>query len=92
MATAERSGRVSQEQRNSHLSLLTVSFINPEKNIPFCSSNSECSFGNSNEIYDKGKNIGKLIDDPTLIEIGKKYGKSGAQTALGNISTSPFRR
>ncbi|MCJ1345054.1 hypothetical protein MMC31_003259 [Peltigera leucophlebia] len=39
-------------------------------------------FGNSNEIYDKGKNLGKLIDDPTLAEIGKKYGKSGAQTAL----------
>lgn len=51
------------------------------------SSNSEFSFGNSNEIYDKGKNIGKLIDDPTLAEIGKKYGKSGAQTALGNIPT-----
>ena len=26
--------------------------------------------------------MGKLIDDPTLVEIGKKYGKSGAQVAL----------
>lgn len=73
----------------SHYSPLASSIL---KYVPFCPSNSECSFGNSNEIYDKGKNIGKLIDDPTLIEIGKKYGKSGAQTALGNISTSPFRR
>ncbi|CAK1356143.1 unnamed protein product [Cercospora beticola] len=40
-------------------------------------------FGNSNEIYDSGKNIGKLIEDPELVEIGKKYGgKSGAQGAL----------
>ena len=26
--------------------------------------------------------MGKLIDDPTLVEIGKKYGKNGAQVAL----------
>jgi diketogulonate reductase-like aldo/keto reductase len=39
-------------------------------------------FGNQNEIYDKGKNMGKLMDDPTLVEIGKKYGKTGAQVAL----------
>ncbi|KAI9716458.1 MAG: hypothetical protein M1812_005353 [Candelaria pacifica] len=39
-------------------------------------------FGNQNEIYDSGKNMGKLIDDPTLVEIGKKYNKNGAQTAL----------
>lgn len=39
-------------------------------------------FGNQNEIYDSGKNMGKLIDDPVLAEIGKKYGKSGAQVAL----------
>lgn len=39
-------------------------------------------FGNQNEIYDSGKGIGKLIDDPVLVEIGKKYGKSGAQVAL----------
>ncbi|OJD37680.1 aldehyde reductase [Diplodia corticola] len=37
-------------------------------------------FGNQNEIY--GSNIGKLIDDPVLNEIGKKYNKSGAQVAL----------
>ena len=39
-------------------------------------------FGNQNEIYDKGKGIGKLIDDPVLAEVGKKHGKSGAQVAL----------
>ena len=39
-------------------------------------------FGNQNPIYSKGQNMGKLIEDPTLVEIGKKYGKSGAQVAL----------
>lgn len=39
-------------------------------------------FGNQNEIYSSGKNMGKLIEDPVLVEVGKKYNKSGAQTAL----------
>lgn len=41
-------------------------------------------FGNANEIYDRGKNMGKLIDDPVLAAIGRsKYGgKNGAQVAL----------
>ena len=26
--------------------------------------------------------MAKLIDDPTLVEVGKKYGKTGAQVAL----------
>ncbi|KAK6592954.1 aldehyde reductase [Botrytis cinerea] len=39
-------------------------------------------FGNQNEIYDAGKGIGKLMDDPTIVEIGKKYNKSGAHVAL----------
>lgn len=39
-------------------------------------------FGNSNEIYSSGQNIGKLIEDPVLVEIGKKYNKNGAQVAL----------
>ena len=26
--------------------------------------------------------MGKLIDDPVLVKIGEKYGKSGAQVAL----------
>ncbi|RAQ99636.1 Aldo/keto reductase [Stemphylium lycopersici] len=39
-------------------------------------------FGNQNAIYDAGKNMGKLIEDPVLAEIGEKYGKSGAQVAL----------
>lgn len=39
-------------------------------------------FGNQNEIYG-AKHLGKLIETPELVEIGKKYGKSGAQVALG---------
>ncbi|MCJ1312875.1 hypothetical protein MMC25_006551 [Agyrium rufum] len=39
-------------------------------------------FGNQNEIYDSGKGMAKLMDDPVLVEIGKKYGKTGAQVAL----------
>lgn len=39
-------------------------------------------FGNQNEIYDSGKNMGKLMDEPVLVEIGKKYNKTGAQVAL----------
>ncbi|KAF2401552.1 Aldo/keto reductase [Trichodelitschia bisporula] len=45
-------------------------------------------FGNANPIYEGTKELGLLIQDPTLVEIGKKYGKSGAQTALAwGIST-----
>lgn len=39
-------------------------------------------FGNQNEIYSSGQSMGKLIEDPTIVEIGKKYGKNGAQVAL----------
>ncbi|OAL50295.1 Aldo/keto reductase [Pyrenochaeta sp. DS3sAY3a] len=39
-------------------------------------------FGNQNDIYDSGKNMGKLIEDSVLVEIGEKHGKSGAQVAL----------
>lgn len=39
-------------------------------------------FGNQNEVYDVGKGLRKLMEDPVLVEIGKKYGKSGAQVAL----------
>lgn len=39
-------------------------------------------FGNQNEIYDSGKGMGKLMDDPVLVDIGKKHGKTGAQVAL----------
>jgi len=39
-------------------------------------------FGNQNEIYSSGQNMGKLIEDPVLVEIGQKYGKTGAQVAL----------
>jgi diketogulonate reductase-like aldo/keto reductase len=39
-------------------------------------------FGNLNKIYHSEKTLGKLIEEPTLVEIGKKYGKTGAQAAL----------
>lgn len=39
-------------------------------------------FGNQNEIYDSGRNMGKLIDDPVIQEVAEKYGKNGAQVAL----------
>ncbi|PLB43963.1 aldo/keto reductase family protein [Aspergillus steynii IBT 23096] len=39
-------------------------------------------FGNQNELYSKHGTIGKLIEDPVLVEIGKKYNKSAAQVAL----------
>ncbi|KAL4881177.1 NADP-dependent oxidoreductase domain-containing protein [Aspergillus karnatakaensis] len=39
-------------------------------------------FGNQNEIYSREGKIGRLIEDPVLVEIGKKYNKSGAQVAL----------
>jgi len=39
-------------------------------------------FGNQNEIYSSGQNMGKLIDDPVLAEVGKKHNKTGAQAAL----------
>lgn len=32
--------------------------------------------------YSKGQNLSKLIEDPTIVEVGKKYNKSGAQVAL----------
>lgn len=39
-------------------------------------------FGNANPVYDRGREVSKLIDDPVLVDIGKKYGKNGAQVAL----------
>jgi alcohol dehydrogenase (NADP+) len=39
-------------------------------------------FGNQNEVYDGGKSMGKLMDEPVLVKIGEKYGKSGGQVAL----------
>jgi alcohol dehydrogenase (NADP+) len=39
-------------------------------------------FGNANPVYDKGKGEIQLMQEPTLVEIGKKYNKSGAQIAL----------
>lgn len=45
------------------------------------------AFGNSNAIYTKpGEKLGKLIDEPILADIGKKYGKTGAQVAIGMAS------
>jgi len=39
-------------------------------------------FGNSNQIYDSPQGLGKTIEDPVLVDIGKKHQKSGAQVAL----------
>ncbi|KAL1958595.1 hypothetical protein VTO42DRAFT_4192 [Malbranchea cinnamomea] len=41
------------------------------------------SLGNQNEIYGGHEKIGRMIDDPTLVKIGEKYGKTSAQIALG---------
>ncbi|BDD55112.1 hypothetical protein MAP00_000664 [Monascus purpureus] len=38
-------------------------------------------FGNLNQIY-SANHLGKLIDEPVLIEVGKKYGKTGSQVCL----------
>ncbi|OAL34591.1 hypothetical protein AYO20_06221 [Fonsecaea nubica] len=42
------------------------------------------SLGNQNEIYSLGMTTPtpRLIEDPTLVEVGKKYGKTAAQVAL----------
>jgi alcohol dehydrogenase (NADP+) len=40
-------------------------------------------FGNQNTTYENKGVTGKLIDEPALAEIGKQYGKSGPQVALG---------
>lgn len=39
-------------------------------------------FGNLNEFY-KARDIGRLIDEPILVELGNKLGKTSAQVALG---------
>jgi diketogulonate reductase-like aldo/keto reductase len=41
-------------------------------------------FGNQNEIYGSREQHGQLVNDKTLVEIGKKYGKTSNQVALGN--------
>lgn len=40
-------------------------------------------FGDQNQIYGAQEKYGQLINDETLVEIGKKYGKTSAQVALG---------
>lgn len=39
-------------------------------------------FGNLNKFY-QAQDIGRLIDEPVLVELGKKLGKTSAQVALG---------
>ena len=43
-------------------------------------------FGNQNDLYNQGRTdltpIQRMMDDPMLVEIGRKYGKTGAQVAL----------
>jgi alcohol dehydrogenase (NADP+) len=43
-------------------------------------------FGNQNVLYGTKQEIGKLIDEPVLTEIGKKYNKTAPQVALGTCS------
>ena len=40
-------------------------------------------FGNQNALYGSKGATGKLIEDPVLAEVGKKYNKNAAQVALG---------
>ena len=61
------------------LPILTPSQWHAEKGIHVSQYS---PFGNSNTFYDKGKQLGNLIDEPLLAEVGKKYGKSGPQVAL----------
>ena len=44
-------------------------------------------FGNQNEIYGSREEHGQLVNDQTLVEIGKKYGKTSNQVALGMCAT-----
>ncbi|KAJ5861287.1 uncharacterized protein N7529_008597 [Penicillium soppii] len=47
-------------------------------------------FGNSNKIYGSREQHGLLVNDDTLVEIGKKYGKSSNQVALGMSAILSF--
>lgn len=38
--------------------------------------------GNQNSVYTAGQGLPKLIDERALVEIGARYGKTGAQVAL----------
>jgi aryl-alcohol dehydrogenase-like predicted oxidoreductase len=54
-------------------------------------------FGNQNELYSSkvGHQLGKLIDEPVLAEVAKKYNKTPAQVVLGKFplkSNSSWRR
>ena len=51
-------------------------------------------FGNLNEIY-AARHLGRLIDEPVLAEVGKKYAKSGSQVCIGEsvrIDATPSLR
>lgn len=45
--------------------------------------------GNQNQSYTATDKSPPLISDPVLIEVGKKYNKSPAQIALGNVPSPP---
>lgn len=42
-------------------------------------------FGNQNEIYGAREEHGQLVNDGSLVAIGKKYGKTSSQVALGKL-------
>lgn len=48
-------------------------------------------FGNQNEIYSGREKYGQLVNDSTLTEIGKKYGKTSFQVALGKCLSMPSK-
>lgn len=41
--------------------------------------------GNQNQLYQAKGAVGKLIEEPTLAEIGKQYDKSAPQVTLGGF-------
>jgi diketogulonate reductase-like aldo/keto reductase len=43
-------------------------------------------FGNQNEIYGGREQHGQLVNEKTLVEIGKKYSKTSNQVALGKLA------
>lgn len=43
--------------------------------------------GNQNALYGGRDDVGRVVDDEVLNSIGKKYGRTGAQIALGKSKT-----
>jgi hypothetical protein len=80
MATTTRSRKVPQDQWYPYLTVFSVGKT-PVPGDSYVLMGKR--FGNQNEVYDKGKNLGKLIEEPTIVQIAQKHEKTGAQVALG---------